>query len=70
MADPYPDDLWILVEQDPLAGLEPTTTFFKTRNEALVYIEPRKDAFGRFDLAQITHRRIVQKVIQAEEFKV
>jgi hypothetical protein len=62
-------DKWVLVESEPLAGLEATTTFHDTFNDAKIYVQPRKDLFGRFDLGQVRYRRLVRKVIESEEFE-
>lgn len=66
---PIPDDKWILVEDGPIGGLEPTTTFHDTMNDALIYHEPRKFAFSRFDLAEVKFRRLVVKVPQVTDLR-
>ena len=64
-----PDEKWILVESGPIAGLEPTTTFHDTMNAALIYHEPRKAAFSRFDLGEVKFRRFVELVVQATDLR-
>ena len=60
-------DKWVMVESGPLAGLAAETTFHPTQNSALAHMQPRKDYFSRFDIAEVYFRRLVVETVEATE---
>jgi hypothetical protein len=62
-------DKWVMVEQGPLAGLDPETTFHSSLNAAMAAMQQRKDYFERFDIAEVYFRRLVVETVEATELE-
>lgn len=65
---PISTEQWVVVEREPLRGVDPATTFHEKRQDAEAYIDARLQLFGKFDLARVVGRKtITYNLVVTEE---
>lgn len=52
----FDDTDFVVIESGPLAGTQPTTTYYANRQLARAYVETRRGLFDRIDICRVLTR--------------